>query len=41
VFIFGPYLLDELPKLKIKWSEIAAAGLTGLGVYLFVSRLLV
>ena len=41
VFIFGRYLLEELPKFKIKWADIAAAGLTSFGVYLFVSRLLV
>lgn len=41
VFIFGPYLLEELPTFKIKWADIAAAALTSLGVYLFISRLLV
>lgn len=41
VFIFGPYLLDELPKFKINWADIAAAALTAFGTYLFVSRLLV
>ena len=41
VFIFGPYLLEELPEFKIKWADMAAAGLTAFGTYLFVSRLLV
>jgi len=41
VFLFGPYLLEELPKFKIKWADMAAAGLTAFGTYLFVSRLLV
>ncbi len=41
VFIFGPYLLDELPKFKINWTDISAAALTAFGTYLFVSRLLV
>lgn len=39
--IFGPYIIDELPKLKLRWSDMSATALTALGVYLFVSRLLV
>lgn len=38
--ILGPYIVEELPKLKLSWSDITAAALTALGVYLFVSRLL-
>ena len=41
VFVFGPYLLEELPSFKIRWADMAAAGLTAFGTYLFVSRLLV
>jgi hypothetical protein len=38
--IFGPYILEELPKFKISWSDITAAALTALGIYLFVSRMI-
>ena len=39
--IFGPYLLDELPNFKVTWTDMAAAGLTAYGSFLFVSRVLV
>lgn len=41
VFVFGPYLLDELPKLKIKYGDMAAIGLCAFGTYLFAARLFV
>ena len=36
----GPYLLEELPTLPIKWADLAALILTVLGTFLFVSRAL-
>ncbi|MAI51140.1 MAG: hypothetical protein CML78_04740 [Rhodobiaceae bacterium] len=39
--VFGPYLLEEVPTPPIKWADIAALMLTVLGVFLFVSRLII
>lgn len=41
VLLFGPYLLDELPKLKVKYGDMAAIGLCAFGTYLFAARLFV
>ncbi|MGB0342250.1 MAG: HupE/UreJ family protein [Parvibaculales bacterium] len=36
--LFGRYVIAELPKLKITWSDIGAALLTGFGMFLFAQR---
>lgn len=39
--VFGPYLLEELPKPPISWSDMAAFILAAFGMFLFVSRALI
>jgi hypothetical protein len=36
--LFGRYVIAELPRLKIAWSDIGAALLTGFGMFLFAQR---